>query len=98
MKDGFATADYFPHQRIGAHVGMTVRIKRLDISVAYTHYFLKDVNNSLADALNADGTAKVPQTVTDINGVALNTGTPQSAGRFSGKLDIASLALNYHFR
>ena len=98
LKKGAAPYDYFPLQRYGAHVGFTFRVKRLDISAAYAHFFLKDVTNSRADAINADGTARVPQTVSTLTGTALDSGTAQSVGTFGGRLNIASLSLNYHFK
>lgn len=93
---GFHNVDFVPFQRVGIHLGGTVRIAdRFDISIAYAHLFQGDSNLNAeyceADVTNclvrtAPGEAPPPEEL-----VAVNAGVIRSSG------NLLSLQLDYAF-
>ncbi len=45
----YAQIDFMPFQRIGLHAGLTLRIGKLDVSLAYAHYFQETIRVEEAD-------------------------------------------------
>jgi long-chain fatty acid transport protein len=83
VDERYANIDFWPTQRIGAHVGLTARLGRFDVSLAYAHFF-----NSTTEVAPAD--AALPQISADENGNIINAGTYKSS------VDVVSLGVNWH--
>jgi long-chain fatty acid transport protein len=77
----YAQLDFVPGQRVGLHAGATLRLGRLDLSLAYLHIFQ-------ADIVTTDG---------DFRQIALGTGVAVNNGTISGSWDAFSLGATYHF-
>jgi long-chain fatty acid transport protein len=77
----YAQLDFVPGQRIGLHGGATLRLGRLDLSLAYLHIFQ-------ADIVTTNG---------DFRQIALGTGVVVNNGTISGSWDALSLGGTYHF-
>ena len=91
--------DFFPTMRFGIHAGVTVRFGRLDLSLAYSHFFNETITtpaganyDNCAD-MSAGGAAarQVAATGTNTMGCVVNAGT------FSSNLNALALSGNYHF-
>lgn len=63
VKDGFEQLDFAPFNRIGGHVGLTLRIGRFDISLAYAYIHQLEINRRQG---------RVQQTVADHRLAELN--------------------------
>ena len=85
VEAGYERLDFTPWQLFGGSFGMTLRIQRFELSLAYmhTHYFT--VNNS-------ESQARVTSPV------AAGEGTIINAGRFTASTNLISLGLSYRFR
>jgi long-subunit fatty acid transport protein len=88
----YAWLDFLPSLRFGAHVGATLRLGQLDISLAYAHFFQTDIEVGREEA-------RVPQVVA---GLAMPQipgidGRKVNAGTYTSSYDALSLGLNYHF-
>ncbi len=98
IEDGFEQLDFLPFMRIGAHVGLTMRLGMFDVSLAYARIQQFDTTVSLDDAglkqINAD------ERLAELEGRSpnLGQGTIVNGGRFSSHFDVLSLGLTYHFR
>jgi hypothetical protein len=87
MTPGFANIDFaMPIQKIGVHVGATLKLDRYRMTVAYAHLFYETIDVPL-------GTGQV-KSIVAINEMAA---LPVNEGRFSGGLDVLSLQLNAAF-
>jgi long-subunit fatty acid transport protein len=75
--------DYWPVQTFGVHGGLTVRLGRFDISLAYAHFFRQSVYVSPAEA-------KLPQLV------AVGTPSRMNAGAYESDMDVVSLGVTWH--
>jgi hypothetical protein len=102
--------DFMPGGRVGLHIGMTLRIERFDISVAYAHIFQFDEtvsngNYRLVAATGAEGQC------TDTGGQNYDPSRPVTSrdcypagfgaivnnGTYTADFNIVSLDLRYHF-
>ncbi len=56
VKDGFEQLDFAPFNRIGGHVGLTLRVGRFDISLAYAYIHQFEINRRQGSIqqINAD--------------------------------------------
>jgi long-subunit fatty acid transport protein len=97
LKRGYTQLDFIPGQRIGLHGGLTVRLGRLDISLAYAHIFQRTETVSEGDAAIVQ-TVALDQAAIDNGDEGARQHTNVNAGRYTVSYDIASLALNYHFQ
>ena len=89
----YQSLDFFPTERIGVHAGLTVRLGRIDISLAYAHLFQSDIEVAPNDgaAGGPENEAMLPQVSADGMGVIVNAGT------YSSNFDVLALSANYHF-
>lgn len=106
----YQTQDFMPGGRLGLHAGMTFRIERFDISIAYAHIFqftetITDGNYRLTSAQGSDGQC------TDMGGDNYDTTRPVVSrdcypqgfggvvnnGTYSADFNVISLDLRYHF-
>ncbi len=76
--------DFFPDQRVGIHLGATMRFERIDVSLGYAHHFNETVEVSMAEA-------KQPQISSDEMGVIVNAGT------YTSHFDVFALGGTFHF-
>lgn len=94
VPDTYNQLDFRPVQRFGLHAGLTVRVDRTDISIAYAHFFEQDVTN-------ARGEGEIVQTVGQayVNGMPLMLGSPKvvNDGEFRSHINAVALGLDYHF-
>ncbi len=106
----YQTQDQLPGMRLGLHAGVTLRIERFDISLAYAHIFQFDETISDANASFrmvsatgmqgqcADGGAYDPnQPVTSRGCYPQGFGSVVNAGRYTGELNVVSLQASYNF-
>ncbi len=107
----YQTHDFMPFMSLGLTLGMTVRIDRFDISIAYAHIFqfeqtvtAADANYRLVAAQGSEGQC-TGDPIYDPNNPVVSRGCyPQgfgavvNAGRYTGELNVASLQLSYHFQ
>lgn len=87
---GYQGLDFFPTQRIGIHGGLTVRLGRIDVSLAYAHIFQSDIEVP-AHVEGDDDTAQLEQVSADEMGDIINAGT------YSSNFDVLAISANYHF-
>ncbi|MFW6050274.1 MAG: OmpP1/FadL family transporter [Myxococcota bacterium] len=94
VPDAYNQLDFRPAQRFGLHLGLTVRIDRFDLSLAYAHLFEQTVENQR-------GEGEIEQTVGDaeLNGMPISIGSPTvvNDGKFESSYDVFALGLGYHF-
>ncbi len=91
----FANLDFIPSQRIGVHGGLTVRLGRFDISLAYAHFFQETIEvpecaTDDVEACAAEGAAALEQISADEDGRIVNAGTYES------NIDVISLGVTWH--
>lgn len=83
VNEKYAGLDFFPMQRYGVHGGLTVRLGRFDISLAYAHIFQETVEVSMDDA----GLHQISAT---------DGGAVVNAGTYESNIDVVSLGINWH--
>jgi hypothetical protein len=101
-----------PGTRVGLHAGMTLRIDRFDISIAYAHIFqfdetITDGNFRMISATGSEGICPEPGpegSDYDPNRPVTSRGCyPQGAGgivnngTYSGEYNVLSLQVSYNF-
>ncbi len=109
----YQTQDVLPGMRLGLHAGMTFRIERFDISIAYAHIFQFSETIAAADAnyrmVSATGNLGM---CTDTDGASYDPnrpvpsrgcypqgfGSPVNAGTYSGEFNVLSLQVSYNFQ
>ncbi len=110
VEDGYEQLDFLPFMRFGAHLGLTLRLGRFDVSLAYAHIQQVATTVSPADAritqVSAD--ARYGELCTEgtcLRGYPPSTGpsnfgqgTVVNTGRYTSNFDIVSLGLTYHFQ
>jgi len=83
------TIDFMPLQRFGMHLGLTGRIKRAELSGAFSYFWNTTHNNTNG------GTEQI--VVTPADGGAQLPGDTVNNGAFSSRIIVASLAFRYFF-
>ena len=73
----YTQLDFMPLRRIGVHGGLTLRIGRFDVSLAYAHYFMESVTVSPDDVASPSVGAACPAGADSQPGCVLG-------GRFEG--------------
>jgi hypothetical protein len=81
---GYAGLDFYLPRRIGTTVGATIRINRVDLSIAYAHVFYDDTDYRESGAAATAGAGQ-------------GTGTIANNGLIQANMDIVNLGLRYHF-
>ncbi|MCC7540162.1 MAG: hypothetical protein IT379_28345 [Deltaproteobacteria bacterium] len=95
MPDSHLVLDFPALTRFGAHVGLTVRFGKFDISLAYAHFFMVSQESSgCADVAENEDCAQGRQTVA----APPDGGDIVSAGRLTASLDMLSLGVAFNFR
>lgn len=105
----YQTQDFIPGMRIGLHAGMTLRIDRLDISIAYAHVFqldetVTDGQYRMISALGAEGQCAGSPDYDPNNPVPSRGCYPQgfgsvvNSGTYTGEFNVVSLQARYHFQ
>jgi hypothetical protein len=100
--------DFIQGWRVGLHVGGTVRIdNRVDISIAYAHYFaeslqIDDASFRLIAATGAQGVCGVNssgynQSVVSTGCYPMGFGNAVNAGSYTQQFNMVSVAGTYHF-
>ncbi len=97
LKRGYTQLDFIPGERLGLYGGLTVRIGRVDVSLAYSHIFQRSETVSEADA-SVVQTVALDQAAIDSGDASARQHTNVNAGRYTASYNIASLAVNYHFQ
>lgn len=113
FNSAYQTQDFMPGMRLGLHAGMTLRIDRFDISIAYAHIFQFDETITRANAnfrmVSATGSEGI---CTDTDGATYDPNRPVTSrgcypqgfgsivnsGTYSGEYNIVSLQLGYNFQ
>ncbi|MEM9193269.1 MAG: hypothetical protein AAGF12_29105 [Myxococcota bacterium] len=92
VNDAFAGLDFIPGERLGMHLGATVRLGRFDLSIAYAHIFQRDivVTADEAELVQIVAAADNPGVDTPANDT-INEGTTRV------NFDVLSLGATYHF-
>lgn len=80
----YVQLDFIPGQRFSVSGGATLRLGRIDISLAYLHIFQADITST--------ATADV-----GLRQIALGTGNVINDGTYTARFDVFSLGANYHF-
>ncbi len=83
------TIDFMPGQRFGFHLGLTGRIKRAELSAAFSYFQMTTHNNGNG------GTEQV--VITPENGGAQLAGDTVNNGAFSSRYVVMSAAFRYFF-
>lgn len=97
VESGFEQIDFQPFQRIGLHVGATMRFGNFDVSLAYAHLFQSSVTNT-------DGQIAQTNAAQQLDELGTNTPEPfqvrqvQNNGTFTSNFNVFSLGLTYHIR
>jgi hypothetical protein len=84
IRKGYATPDFLPGMRFGVHAGLTLRLGRFDVSLAYAHLFQETFEVGVDEAAVPQISA-VPEAARIVN-----------AGSYSANFDVFSLGLNWH--
>jgi hypothetical protein len=84
VNEAYQAIDFFVGSRIGIHAGLTVRLGRIDVSLAYAHFFQETVEVTTAVALYEQTSAAPP-------------GEIVGAGKYTSNIDSFAVAANYHF-
>ncbi|MBK8172255.1 MAG: hypothetical protein IPK60_18180 [Sandaracinaceae bacterium] len=80
----YTQLDFLPAQRIGLHVGATVRLGKFDLSAAYSHIFQE--------------TLVVDSSIADYHQIAvLDEGRVINNGTYTSHFNVLSLGGTYHF-
>ncbi len=80
----FAQLDFIPGERIGVGGGATLRLGKLDLSLAYQHIFQADITSTATDT---EG----------LRQIALGAGEVINQGTYSARFDVFSLGATYRF-
>jgi long-subunit fatty acid transport protein len=80
--------DFLPAQRFGVHTGLTVRLGRTDINLAYAHIFQETIEVAPGNAALRQTAAVDPAMMASI----INAGT------YTANFDAFAVGVNYHFR
>ncbi|MFK8000161.1 MAG: OmpP1/FadL family transporter [Polyangiales bacterium] len=96
VESGFEQIDFQPFQRVGVHVGATMRFGNFDLSLAYAHLFQSSATNTDGQITETNalyGLAELDGRSTDsIQRSVQNNGTIRS------NFNVFSLGLTYHIR
>ncbi len=97
VSPAYQTVDAFPSRRMGIHGGLTWRIGRIDLSVAYGHLFQENIYALNQDA--TDPTGKRPsKDRADLQASSPDPNTRVvNAGSYRVSWDIISLGMNQRF-
>jgi len=88
IENGWTQTDFMPFARLGLHAGLTLRLGKLDINLAYAHIHQFEV-----EVTNGEMRPVYALPPTSFSGVAtINSGT------YTSNVDILSLGVNYHFQ
>ncbi len=103
--------DFIPLMSLGLNLGLTVRVDRFDISVAYSHIFqfsqtVSDGNYRMIAATGTSGQCGGPsgasydasQPVSSRGCYPQGFGSVVNNGTYSGSMNVASLQVRYHFQ
>jgi len=95
VNDSYANLDFIPAQRFGVHGGLTVRLGRFDISLAYAHLFQETITVPACPvddpvACEEMGAEALEQISADEMGRVVN------AGKYESNFDIVSLGVTWH--
>lgn len=107
----YQTQDFIPGMRLGLHAGVTVRIERFDISLAYAHIFqfdetVTDGNYRIVGPYGSEGQCTQgndPGTYDPSNPVVSRGcypdgfGAAVNSGTYSAGYNVVSLQARYHF-
>ena len=95
VKQQLAQIDFTPFMRVGIHAGLTIRLGKLDISLAYAHIFQETLTvDRLEETAGIDDIAVTQVTASR----AAGDPTVINAGKYTANYDVLSLSLNYHIR
>ena len=87
----YVQLDFIPGERIGVGGGATLRLGKLDLSLAYQHIFQADITSTATApsglAADADG----------LRQIALGDGQVINQGTYTAKFDVFSLGATYRF-
>lgn len=87
--------DFFPVMRFGIHAGLTVRIGRTDISLAYAHFFQESI--TVAPPAVDSCSMSTPSGASARQIAATGIGCVVNAGTLTSHMNALSLSGNYHF-
>lgn len=96
VDERFAGIDFWNGERYGLHLGATYRVARLDISLAYAHFFQTAIDVSPTEANYPQLSANEACTSRSCP-LGRYTGRIVNAGKYESSLDVLSLGVNYHF-
>jgi len=85
----YAQLDFVPGERISVSAGATLRLGKIDISLAYLHIFQGDITSTARAGIGAEGVG--------LRQIASTEGDVINQGTFSAQFDVFSLGANYHF-
>ena len=83
LRGSYMNIDFQPAQRLGLHTGLTLRLGKVDLSLAYAHIFQETVEVPL-------NSANFRQ-IADTNPLVVNAGTYETS------IDVISLGATYRF-
>lgn len=86
VDERYTQIDFMPLQRFGVHAGLTVRLGRLDVSLAYAHLFQETIEMT---------NGQLPQVVAD-RMASSNAVTIVNNGTFESNFDVLALEVGYH--
>jgi long-chain fatty acid transport protein len=95
----YVNLDFIPAFRVGIHGGLTVRLGRLDVSLAYAHVFQETVEiGAPSAACNMDQANCTPDMAQLRQVSALNpeTASIANAGIYEVDYDLLTLGVNWH--
>ncbi len=94
----YVNLDFIPAGRLGIHGGLTVRLGRFDVSLAYAHFFQETVEIGPASAQCVSMNVCSPDEaqIRQISATSQSTANIVNAGKYEVDYDLLALAVDWH--